>query len=115
MRLTALATLLCCGQALHLPLSKAIVASPRRAPLVRMRTHFAAWHPDCEVALNKQIAVETAASFQYLAMHAYFDRPTVALKQAAAFFEKAQLEEIGHAKVRSGTCAPAPQLALLRP
>jgi len=63
-----------------------------------MRTHFAAWHPDCEVALNKQIAVETAASFQYLAMHAYFDRPTVALKQAAAFFEKAQLEEIGHAK-----------------
>ena len=45
-----------------------------------------------------QIAVETAASFQYLAMYAFFDRPEVALKQAAAFFEKAQTEEIGHAK-----------------
>lgn len=59
---------------------------------------FAAWHPDCEAALNKQIAVETAASFQYLAMYAFFDRPSIALKQAANFFEKAQAEEIGHAK-----------------
>jgi len=31
-------------------------------------------------------------------MYAYFDRPDVALKQAASFFEKAQQEEIGHAK-----------------
>ena len=80
-----------------------------------MSTSSRSYCASIQVALNKQIAVETAASFQYLAMHAYFDRPTAALKQAAAFFEKAQLEEIGHAKVRSGTCAPAPQLALLRP
>jgi len=62
------------------------------------RPRFAPWHTDCEAALNNQIAVETAASFQYLAMHAFFDRPDVALKQAASFFEKAQAEEIGHAK-----------------
>lgn len=69
------------------------------APPIHMRAQrFAAWHPDCETALNSQIAVETAASFQYLAMYAYFDRPDVALKQAASFFEKAQQEEIGHAK-----------------
>ena len=75
------------------------VASPRRASSVQMQAQrFATWHPDCEAALNKQIAVETAASFQYLAMYAFFDRPSVALKQAASFFEKAQGEEIGHAK-----------------
>jgi len=33
-----------------------------------------------------------------MAMYAYFDRPDIALKQAASFFEKAQEEEIGHAK-----------------
>jgi len=81
--------------------ANAFSAASRRAsaPPIQMRAQrFAAWHPDCEAALNSQIAVETAASFQYLAMYAYFDRPDVALKQAASFFEKAQAEEIGHAK-----------------
>ena len=91
----------------------AAIPSPRRIASIRMQAQrFAAWHPDCEAALNNQIAVETAASFQYLAMYAFFDRPSVALKQATSFFEKAQAEEIGHAKqfiqyqnTRGGTVA----------
>mmetsp|Transcript_15766 Transcript_15766/g.50880 ORF Transcript_15766/g.50880 Transcript_15766/m.50880 type:complete len:214 (-) Transcript_15766:133-774(-) len=102
MLVAVLAAVVGCGHA--------AISSPRRAhllpisfshrsPLIQMRfQRFASWHPDCEAALNNQIAVETAASFQYLAMYAYFDRPGVALKQATTFFEKAQAEEIGHAK-----------------
>merc|ERR1719174_1778255 len=92
-----LAALFGCGQAMKTTAAGYTHASVG-APLLSRSQHFVAWHPDCEAALNKQIAVETAASFQYLAMYAYFDRPTVALKQAASFFEKAQAEEIGHAK-----------------
>jgi ferritin len=107
LRVLVVASLVGCGWALtatavsfpRQTFTTTAIASPRHAPLVQMGLRrFAAWHPDCETALNKQIAVETAASFQYLAMYAFFDRPNVALKQAASFFEKAQGEEIGHAK-----------------
>ena len=65
------------------------IPSPRRIASIRMQAQrFAAWHPDCEAALNNQIAVETAASFQYLAMYAFFDRPSVALKQATSFLRR---------------------------
>jgi ferritin heavy chain len=51
----------------------------------------------CEEAINNQINVEFTASYAYYALHAYFDRDTVALPGFASFFLKQAEEEREHA------------------
>jgi len=51
----------------------------------------------CEDAVNAQIVQEYETSVLYDAMHAYFDRPVIALPGFAHFFRAASDEERGHA------------------
>ena len=55
------------------------------------------WHNDCEKALNKQINLEYAASYQYHALFAYFERDNISFKNIANFFYNACKEEREHA------------------
>ena len=57
------------------------------------------WTKDCEVAVNKQIALEYWASLQYHAMATYFDKDCVGLKNMYKFFNKCSLEERDHANI----------------
>jgi ferritin heavy chain len=51
----------------------------------------------CEEAINSQINVEFTAFYVYYALHAYFDRDTVALPGFADYFRKQAEEERDHA------------------
>ncbi|VEL36146.1 unnamed protein product [Protopolystoma xenopodis] len=56
------------------------------------------YHEECEAGINRQINMELAASYSYLALYAYFGRDDVALTNAAKFFKKASHEETEHAE-----------------
>uniref|UniRef100_A0AC34QQ54 Ferritin n=1 Tax=Panagrolaimus sp. JU765 TaxID=591449 RepID=A0AC34QQ54_9BILA len=64
-------------------------------PAVSARQNFDA---QVNVYLNHQINNELLASYQYLAMSAYFGRTDVALAGAAAFFKNQSMEETQHAQ-----------------
>lgn len=48
--------------------------------------------------LSNQVTNELLASYQYMAMSAFFDRTDVALKGAAAYFKNQSMEEREHAQ-----------------
>ena len=55
------------------------------------------WTSNSENIVNKQIAVEFDASYQYDLMWCYFDSSKIALKNIARFFKKSADEEREHA------------------
>ena len=55
------------------------------------------WSKACEDALNKQIALEYAASHQYHLMFSYFDQDNIGLDKIALLMEENSLEERTHA------------------
>lgn len=57
------------------------------------------FHPECEAAINEQIAIEYNVSYVYHALWAYFDRDNVGLPGLAAWFKKESEEERHHAEL----------------
>jgi len=53
--------------------------------------------PDAEAFVNKQINIELYASYVYLSMSYYFDRPDVALPNIAKWFKEQSDDEREHA------------------
>lgn len=56
------------------------------------------YHAEAEAGINKQINLETYASYVYQSMAYYFDRDDVALKGFYKFFKKCSDEEREHAE-----------------
>jgi len=56
------------------------------------------YHEEAEAGVNRQINLETYASYVYQSMSFYFDRDDVALKGFAKYFKKASDEEREHAE-----------------
>ena len=57
------------------------------------------WSTETERKLNDQINLELLASHQYLFLASYFGRDDIGLNQLVKYFNKASLEERGHAEL----------------
>ena len=57
------------------------------------------FHPECEEALNDQIALEFDAVYMYTSLACYYGRAEVALPGFSQYFMKSSREEYGHVQL----------------